>query len=204
MYKIYINDHPLVLADSIEAEGLTNGVVLGAVYTGNKKQLLNFIDKLEKSPDPPPVVIAHSNLKDLKEDFWSLFKGIKAAGGVITNEENQALFIHRFGHWDLPKGKRDKGEKNKQAALREVLEEVGLRCTAVEKLPKTYHTYRLENGRRVLKTTAWYKMKSLLGDIVLQEAEGITDFQWLDPKVFLRSKHQSYQSIRDLISKIVG
>ena len=35
-----------------------------------------------------------------------MFKVVKAAGGVIENENKQILFIYRLKKWDLPKGKK--------------------------------------------------------------------------------------------------
>ena len=63
------------------------------------------------------------DLKQLWKHFKSLFKYIKAAGGVIYNDVGEILFIERLERWDLPKGKVDKGESNKEAAIREVEEE---------------------------------------------------------------------------------
>jgi len=40
---------------------------------------------------------------------------IIAAGGLVTNENNELLMIFRRGKWDLPKGKADEGETVKHA-----------------------------------------------------------------------------------------
>lgn len=67
---------------------------------------------------------------------------VRAAGGlvwrdgVVTGHGNttrpviEVVLIHRPGHddWSFPKGKLDKGESSKEAALREVEEETGLVC----------------------------------------------------------------------------
>ena len=71
----------------------------------------------------------------------------------------QWLLIFRRGHWDLPKGKIDPGETPEQAAIREVQEETGLReLTLGPALPASFHTYRDQQDRRVLKQTYWYLM----------------------------------------------
>src|ERR1700759_4462521 len=36
---------------------------------------------------------------------------IKAAGGMVRNDDGNYLFIFRNGKWDLPKGKVEKDEK---------------------------------------------------------------------------------------------
>ena len=58
---------------------------------------------------------------------------VKAAGGVVWRHGEGGVEIvvahrPRYDDWSLPKGKLDKGESWEQAALREVEEEVGLRC----------------------------------------------------------------------------
>ncbi len=199
MYKIYINDHPLILTDQMGAPLNREQDVLGAYYLGQPKQLLNFIDKLEKSPDPPTVVLQCEDLSRLKKDFWSLHKKVKAAGGVIINDHGEVLFIKRLGIWDLPKGKRDHGEKNKDTALREVEEEVGLKCTILRKLPKTYHTYRLSNGRRVLKPTAWYTMRPATSEVVLQTSEHITAYRWMTIAELVAQDLPIYASLSNLL-----
>ena len=51
----------------------------------------------------------------------------------------------RYDDWTFPKGKVKSGETDEQAALREVEEETGLRCTLGPELEPT--RYRDRNGR---------------------------------------------------------
>ncbi len=62
-------------------------------------------------------------------------KRIEAAGGVVMHGD-RVLLVHRprYDDWTLPKGKLDPGESFEDAALREVWEETGLRCTLGEEL----------------------------------------------------------------------
>jgi 8-oxo-dGTP diphosphatase len=65
---------------------------------------------------------------------------ITAAGGVVLRREGgdtRVAVVHRpkYMDWSLPKGKLEKGEGFEQAALREVREETGFRCEALEELP---------------------------------------------------------------------
>jgi len=58
---------------------------------------------------------------------------IRAAGGVVRRREPdgpKVALVHRprYDDWTLPKGKADEGESDDASALREVLEETGLRC----------------------------------------------------------------------------
>lgn len=61
---------------------------------------------------------------------------VEAAGGVVLRE-GRVLLVHRprYDDWTLPKGKLDRGESFEDAALREVWEETGLRCTLGRELP---------------------------------------------------------------------
>ena len=72
---------------------------------------------------------------------------VKASGGVVWRrgahgEGVELVVVHRprYDDWSLPKGKLDPGETWEQAALREVDEEVGLRCRLGEELPAVSYT----------------------------------------------------------------
>ena len=74
-------------------------------------------------------------------------KRVEAAGGVVRDEDGRVLLVHRprYDDWTLPKGKLDPDETFEQAALREVQEETGLRCTLGRELATT--TYRDNKDR---------------------------------------------------------
>jgi len=78
-------------------------------------------------------------------------KPVKAAGGVVMHEE-RVLLVHRprYDDWTLPKGKLDPGESFEDAALREVWEETGLRCTLGRELPGTEYRDR-KNRPKVVR-----------------------------------------------------
>lgn len=75
---------------------------------------------------------------------------VRAAGGVVlrsTNERVEVLLVHRprYDDWTFPKGKARPGETDEQAALREVEEETGYRCTLGPEIART--TYLDARGR---------------------------------------------------------
>jgi len=76
---------------------------------------------------------------------------VKASGGVVWRRAPgsalELVVVHRprYDDWSLPKGKLDPGESWEEAALREVLEEVGLRCRLGPELPPV--AYRDNKGR---------------------------------------------------------
>ena len=67
----------------------------------------------------------------------------KAYGGVVINAEGKVLLREPSGHyngqvWTFAKGGPNPGETPEETALREVLEETGVRASIVEKLPGSF------------------------------------------------------------------
>ena len=139
----------------------------------------------------------------LFEYFSSMFRNIEAAGGLVKNEKGAYLFIFRNGKWDLPKGKREKGEGINECAVREVEEECGIKgLSIIKKLPSTFHTYYLEE-RAVLKQTYWYEMEcSDNSKLKPQKEEGITKVKWIKKKKFDMVLQNTYESIKEVIMAI--
>lgn len=70
---------------------------------------------------------------------------IHAAGCVVwrwNRQEREIAVVHRsrYDDWSHPKGKRDDGEDDLFCAVREVLEETGLRGTIHAELPTVRYT----------------------------------------------------------------
>jgi|TARA_R100000664_G_scaffold207_1_gene479 8-oxo-dGTP pyrophosphatase MutT (NUDIX family) len=111
-------------------------------------------------------------------------KIIKAAGGLVINKNEEILFIHRRGHWDLPKGKVDLGESIEETAVREVSEETGIPFKKLKLhsyLTDTRHVFLKENFLQ--KETSWFVMKTKYsGKLVPDENEGIERCEWINQK----------------------
>ena len=202
MYKIYINDRPLLLMKTEEMQALSADLPTNVLsrYTGQPKFLLHHIDLLEKTTSRLPVIVYANDLKKLWKDFKGLFRRIEAAGGLVYNEEGRVLGIYRRGFWDLPKGKIDKKERKKQAAVREVMEETGIDQVKLErKIMHTWHTYRDPKHGRILKKTHWYRMSSPVRALVPQLEEDIEEAVWLSPNDF-KSRQPIYQTILEVLN----
>lgn len=203
MYKIYINETQISLTNhnpQILLQKNKQDTLLG-IYDGKVKTLFRYIDLAEKTNRYEKIVITYNDVEILKKDFKSLFKIVKAAGGVVFNEEGEILVIFRRGMWDLPKGKIDKGEEIIDAAIREVEEETGVvGLIASELFCKTLHTYK-QSGSRILKKTYWYKMTAKKQQLKPQNEEGIELAQWMLPKDLLKEK-LVFKNIRNVVKKL--
>jgi 8-oxo-dGTP pyrophosphatase MutT (NUDIX family) len=136
--------------------------------------------------------------------YWSLFKEqftcIDAAGGLVSNEKDELLFIFRKGRWDLPKGKLDAGETLGACAVREVQEETGLHAVQLGMhLCNTWHVYH-ERGAYILKQSIWYQMKaSSIEVLVPQIEEDITSIKWVPQNMLDEVLGNAYPSIRKVL-----
>ena len=137
-----------------------------------------------------------------------LFPLVKAAGGIVTNEENQILFIRRKQKWDLPKGHVEEGESNAEAALREVQEECGLQEVALldeEPLFLIEHIYFEYDGLPARKQTVWYGMQASKNQpLQPQIQEGITGIDWLSFPFEKVRNSKTYSSILDIVDLITS
>lgn len=143
--------------------------------------------------------------KDVDESwktFCSQFELVRAAGGLVANSKEELLFIFRHGKWDLPKGKIEVGEKDEDAAVREVEEECSLFGLELGNLLcTTWHTY-IQEGVPMIKPTLWYLMKYPGSDVPKpQEIEGITEIQWFPPGDLKTITRNTYPSVIDVIEE---
>lgn len=205
MYKVYINETPIYLISTKklqEKQIVADEYNLVARYAGKSKFLLQYIDMLEKTNRFRSVTIHSSDKKALKKDFESLFNVISAAGGLVFNETEQALLIYRRGHWDLPKGKIDRGESKQEAAIREVEEETGIKnIQLLDAICKTRHFYRNKKGGRCIKKTYWYEMRAPNQGLIPQSEEDIEKAIWAELNTFFDEKIKTYKNIVDVIGK---
>ena len=130
----------------------------------------------------------------VKKYLRTKFKVVKAAGGLIRKKE-KFLMIYRMKKWDLPKGKREKNETSKRAAVREVQEECNVTVKLGRKICTTWHTYTM-NKNAMLKKTRWYVMDSV-DDSKMKPAlaEDIEELRWMTRKEVYHALEHSYKSI---------
>ena len=137
------------------------------------------------------------------QNFASSYIFLYAAGGIVQDEMQHILMIYRRGVWDFPKGKIEKNESPKEAAMREVKEETGLKGVRIgRELAQTFHTY-VENGQPILKQTHWFNMSSSGNQLLVPEiGEEITQIEWVKKNVVRYLLEDSFSSLLDLWEKV--
>lgn len=204
MYKVFISGRPLIIRRRQEASvELRDGHLH---FHCNGTEELSRLLKLLHSDAEVRAIYAYNNAPDsLLDDLKSLFTVVEAAGGFVINQNDEALFIFRRGHWDLPKGKLDEGETPPAAAVREVAEECGIQPPHIEApLNISYHVYQ-ENGKQILKVTHWYLMSSTDStDPEPQIEEDITEVRWVQRKHWRELTKHSFPNIADLVEIILS
>lgn len=189
MYKVFVNDKPIILTDSLPKENKYK------VYLFKNLIVSEILDKLT-SNSINGILIFCDNLELTKELFFKNFKIISAAGGLVLNPKKELLFIYRNNSWDLPKGCIEKGESIETAAIREVEEECGIfNLKLIKPLTTTYHIYN-KNGI-TLKETHWFLMTSDYNkELVPQIEEGITEVIFKNKKAVNEALKNSYANIK--------
>ena len=193
MYRIFVNDKPIILTTKVKKEKDFKNYLMSTVNIGKVIKELN-------TTDIEGVRIIGKNEDKLLKSFLKKLPNVIAGGGKVFNDKGEILFIYRNDKWDLPKGKIEEGERIEETALREVEEETkvsGLKI--VKPLETTYHIFK-RNGRLQLKITYWFEMTSNYnGTLEPQEEEGITRVEWLNPKQIKEAMENSYANIRILV-----
>ncbi|GAB3428164.1 NUDIX hydrolase [Niabella aquatica] len=198
---LYIHNKPVYLCDelSTDLEKLhhrPDTIFIDELDTHTVKAMLREISL----PEIHCGIFLHSNLEDLKNQFFKKFELHVAAGGLVLNEKKEMLLIFRRGYWDLPKGHQDKGETIEACAVREVQEETGLTKIAISApLLITYHTYG-QGTHHILKESHWYLMQVEANEtLVPQTEEDIEKIEWVKKEEMEPYLHKAYPSIRDVI-----
>lgn len=198
IYKIYMNQSVLILADFVPT-GVKNPQTIDV----QDIELEKLFKLSEQNDIPKSFLYIHKDCELVFHKLKENNKIIKAAGGLVKNGEGDYLFIFRLGKWDLPKGKVESHEKMKEAAVREVEEECGLKIDYLgKKIQTSYHTYYLRNGEFVLKQTNWYEMGvNKIPKLIPQTEEDITQAEWLDIHSIKQVKQNTYPIIANILDE---
>ena len=202
MLKIQYRDKSIIIINdkaSLASSEMGDSFV---VYENTDPQELSvIIENLLNNPYKN-IILTNEDTETLTKQFFQHFKLISAAGGLVTNEAGNMLFIFRRGKWDLPKGKLDPGESAEAGAAREIAEETGVSpLTLLHPITDTYHIYD-ERGSTILKTTHWFKFSTnFSAEAVPQTEEDITEIRWFSKETVTIPLSDTYDSIREVLTK---
>lgn len=195
MKKLFYKDKVIIFNSNFKDYSIKD------VIFSNKPTINTLIDEIERREF---VVIVSNSSKKAFKHFKKSFQYIKAAGGIVTNSDGDTLMIYRNDRWDLPKGKKEKNERKKSCAIREVQEETGIDNISISgKKYKTLHIYNTY-GKWELKKTFWYPMKhsGTTETFTPQTEEGITECKWVKPEELEEYIKGSYSTIIDVMTNI--
>jgi len=196
--KIYFNNK-FILLGNVDPQTSQDQSI--KIYTEVNDTFLTELTKdFLAKPDGNSVAINTADSDNILKKLIKMFHYIEAAGGFI-HKDTEFLFIHRHNRWDLPKGKLEKNETIKEAAIRECEEECGVKdLRIIHPLSSTFHLYAYKNGF-ALKQTYWFYMKTDFSETLTpQLEEDIDQVKWFNRQnvesVVLRD---TYYTISDIV-----
>ena len=197
MYKVFFKDSCFLLTDD-------------QILLKEKKQIWkhqdfnitkDFIHEQLQRTDKFTVILYDEDLEELFSLFKSCFVYVKAAGGIV-HEQDKILLIKRQGMYDLPKGHLEAGETLEECAIREVKEECGLEDVKITTpFMNTLHIY-YRNETWFLKKTHRYQM-SCPSNCTLcpQTEEDIEEVFWFPVSELDKNTTQTYPSLLPVFQK---
>ena len=131
-------------------------------------------------------------------------KKVHSAGGIVIKDGTILMLQKSNGDWVLPKGRIEKGEREAQAALREVQEETGITASIIDHIGGINYTYKniWYGGEMIDKDVAWYLMEPVSGTPTPQREEGFVDCMYIPLENF--EKAARYEDEKRMIRKALG
>lgn len=202
MYKVFFNDRKIII-DSHGNAPIVNETAISE-NLNSVEDVKNWFLDFAANQTNSAILLHPSPELFWKEMFLPVFIQIPAAGGVVIRNE-KLLFIFRNEKWDLPKGKIDEGETAKEAAIREVAEECGIKDhQIVKELPSTFHIYQSPYkktlGQWILKETFWFEMEYPGSENGTPEtSENITEIRWFAKNELNEVLANTYGNLKSVI-----
>ena len=191
MYKVFFNQKVIFLTTEL-VQQTPSAPVFFIKYSAAE-----HIVKAMKSKKIDCLYLYHASEDKLWMHLLRLFPVVEAAGGLVRHKDGRFLFIYRNDKWDLPKGRIEKYEPIRLAAIREVEEETAVTELEIARpLIDTFHIFS-RNGKHKLKKTYWFEMKtSSEAKLVPQLDEGIEQAVWLSRKEIPEKFENAYENIK--------
>jgi|SRR5688500_15369427 8-oxo-dGTP pyrophosphatase MutT (NUDIX family) len=125
-----------------------------------------------------------------------------SSGGAVIDLRNGVPHVAMIAtrgrtRWGLPKGAVSEGETSEQAALREVLEETGLKAEIVRPLDTIEYFFRA-GDTLIRKRVDFYLMRYLDGKLTPQLSE-VDDVEWVElHEGILRASFESERKLLEV------
>lgn len=196
-YKIFSGEKEIIITSDDLTSTASNSINFNL---GSADEIEEVVLLIRKKTKYNQIIIHTPDAKASLNAFKKRFRYLEAAGGVVRNQKGKFLFIYKNEKWDLPKGLINKHEKKKEAALREITEECGIKkLTILSKLLQTYHIGSTK-GRRFLKKTYWYEVYCEDDHNIFPGShEGITKVKWIGSKKLNKKLLGTYANLRYLL-----
>lgn len=119
---------------------------------------------------------------------------IKSAGGVVVRKTKTGfsiILLYKNNHWVLPKGRTEKGESEKETAIREIHEEINIplnRMKIITKLGKiNYITHQpVDNYLLHPKIVSYFLVETSYKKIRPLKTDGFRKASWFNLESALR------------------
>jgi 8-oxo-dGTP pyrophosphatase MutT (NUDIX family) len=203
MYKVFINNKEINFHYDKPSTDCPDNLVIGqSIFESLYETLENFAEGSD--------YVALSIFGDLPEKLFVRFASylslIEAAGGIVKNSKDEMLFIFRNGKWDLPKGGIESGETPEITAIREVMEECGLKEIRVSGLiGNTFHIYKTSKNDYILKKNWWFEMfADESQQLIPQSEEGIEKIEWISNSNLHNVIPSTYASLQYLLENYLN
>ncbi|WP_026464751.1 NUDIX hydrolase [Adhaeribacter aquaticus] len=193
--KVYKHHYDLILdeGESFSSKELVGDILIRNVNDAIIDRIVRLME-VKKLKKLSTLTLITDKKKKLILHLKDQFKIVKAGGGLVV-KDGKILMIYRLGMWDLPKGKLNKKEDPQEGALREVEEECNIKVKAIDKLPKTWHSYAYK-GNKILKRTSWYLMECEDDSLMKPQAEEfIEQVKFMTPEEVEAVLPEAYASI---------
>jgi 8-oxo-(d)GTP phosphatase len=196
MYKVFFNRKFIVLTTKIVDHN--DNTPLFYIKYINQDQIISAL----KTKKIEGIYLYHPKENKLWKHMMKNFPLIEAAGGLVQHQNGKVLFIYRNKKWDLPKGRIEKNEILIDGAIREVMEETGVKDLIVKKnMTHTFHVFS-RNGNYRLKKTYWYLMTtSYNGILEPQLDEGISLAEWKTKDEIPDLMNNAFENIKLLLEE---
>ncbi|MBT6685243.1 MAG: NUDIX domain-containing protein [Bacteroidetes bacterium] len=198
-YKIFSGQIEIIIT-SVKPEKLRKKEVVFIIDLLN--QIMQILPLIRKGGKKNRIHIIHKKPELAFNYFSACYRNIIAAGGIVRNRNGEILLIKKNDKWDLPKGQIKRGEKKRDAAMREISEECGVKqLEIVKKIEKTYHIGR-KKGKRFFKTTHWYEMNCWDENNLQPEiAEGISEVKWVRLSQLPFYSENTYANLKKMLDQ---